>query len=72
MKRLFPHDPQFYFFIPAILLFIMMFVTIAIIRDTPAQAGSTDSTRHGHAVRFGEKKFISGYSEKNSDPSHRV
>ncbi len=39
MKRLFPNDPQFYFFIPSIFLFIMMVVTIAIIRDTPAQAG---------------------------------
>jgi len=42
MKLLFDGQPQFYFFIPSILLFIMLGVTYALIRNTPADAGFHD------------------------------
>ena len=42
MKALFPGLPQFYFFIPGILLLIMFVTTIILIRDTPAEAGFPD------------------------------
>jgi OPA family glycerol-3-phosphate transporter-like MFS transporter len=39
MKAIFPGLPQFYFFIPGILLLGMFVSTIILIKDTPAEAG---------------------------------